>query len=101
MHNWPHLYAESLADVSDVADEIGKASRAASTTSSQRGEKRARQEAQGCRGRALGILLCYRKSWFNEIGVRQISGELGTVSPSGQAAQGEGPADRPDARPHL
>src|SRR5258707_11460777 len=23
MHNWPQLYAESLADVSDVADEIG------------------------------------------------------------------------------
>src|SRR5262249_43672484 len=23
MHNWPHLYADSLADVSDVADEIG------------------------------------------------------------------------------
>jgi hypothetical protein len=23
MHNWPQLYVESLADVSDVADEIG------------------------------------------------------------------------------
>src|SRR6516164_4464846 len=23
MHNWPHLYADSLAEVSDVADEIG------------------------------------------------------------------------------
>src|SRR6059058_4671934 len=24
MHNWPHLYAESLVDVSDVAEEIAK-----------------------------------------------------------------------------
>src|SRR5437764_13296819 len=24
MHNWPHLYAESIVDVSDVAEEIAK-----------------------------------------------------------------------------
>ena len=67
MHNWPHLYAESLADVSDVADEIG-------------GQQGGFYDifptvAKGERGWlgvpwcALGILLCYRKSWFNEIGV--------------------------------
>ena len=25
LNNWPHLYAKSVADVSDIAEEIGKA----------------------------------------------------------------------------
>jgi multiple sugar transport system substrate-binding protein len=67
MHNWPHLYAESLADVSDVADEIGGQQGGffdifPTVAKSERGWL-------GVPWCALGILLCYRKSWFNEIGV--------------------------------
>ena len=67
MHNWPHLYAESLADVSDVADEIGGQQGGffdifPAVAKSERGWL-------GVPWCALGILLCYRKSWFNEIGV--------------------------------
>ena len=67
MHNWPQLYAESLADVSDVADEIGGRQGGfydifPTVAKSERGWL-------GVPWCALGILLCYRKSWFNEIGV--------------------------------
>ena len=67
LHNWPHLYAESLADVSDVADEIGGQQGGfydifPTVAKSERGWL-------GVPWCALGILLCYRKSWFNEIGV--------------------------------
>ena len=67
MHNWPQLYAESLADVSDVADEIGGQQGGfydifPTVAKSERGWL-------GVPWCALGILLCYRKSWFNEIGV--------------------------------
>jgi multiple sugar transport system substrate-binding protein len=67
MHNWPHLYAESLADVSDVADEIGGQQGGfydifPTVAKSERGWL-------GVPWCALGILLCYRKSWFTEIGV--------------------------------
>ena len=66
MHNWPQLYAESLADVSDVADEIGGQQGGfydifPTVAKSERGWL-------GVPWCALGILLCYRKSWFNEIG---------------------------------
>src|SRR4051812_25910124 len=67
MHNWPQLYAESVVDVSDVAEEIAK-------------EQGGYYDifpaiAKGEKGwlavpwAALGILICYRKSWFDEIGV--------------------------------
>ena len=66
MHNWPHLYAKSLADVSDVADEIGGQQGGfydifPAVAKSERGWL----AVPWC---ALGILLCYRKSWFDEIG---------------------------------
>jgi multiple sugar transport system substrate-binding protein len=66
MHNWPHLYAESLADVSDVAEEIGSQQGGfyeifPAVAKSERGWL----AVPWC---ALGILLCYRKSWFDEIG---------------------------------
>ena len=66
MHNWPHLYAESLADVTDVADEIGGQQGGfydifPAVAKSERGWL-------GVPWCALGILLCYRKSWFDEIG---------------------------------
>jgi len=66
MHNWPQLYAESVVDVSDVAEEIAKEQGGyydifASVAKSDKGWLAAPWAA-------LGILLCYRKSWFDEIG---------------------------------
>jgi multiple sugar transport system substrate-binding protein len=66
MHNWPQLYAESLVDVSDVAEEIAKEQGGfydifPAVAKSERGWL-------AVPWAALGILLCYRKSWFDEIG---------------------------------
>jgi len=64
--NWPQLYAESLADVSDLADEIGKA---------QGGyyDICKRVATVGDKWICLpwtvgGGLVAYRKSWFQEVG---------------------------------
>ncbi|HKS64682.1 MAG TPA: extracellular solute-binding protein, partial [Xanthobacteraceae bacterium] len=67
MHNWPQLYAESLADVSDVAEEIAKEQGGFYDIfpAIAKGEK----GWLGVPWAALGILLCYRKSWFDEIGL--------------------------------
>ena len=67
LHNWPHLYADSVVDVSDVAEEVA----------AQQGGfydifPVLMKGANGWLGVpwcALGILLCYRKSWFDEIGL--------------------------------
>src|SRR5216683_6285908 len=64
--NWPQLYADSLADSADVADEIGKAqggyydvSRLVATVGSK---------WIGVPWTVGGGLITYRKSWFEEIG---------------------------------
>jgi multiple sugar transport system substrate-binding protein len=66
LSNWPQLYTESLADVSDVAEELGKSqggfydiSKAVATG----GNKWI--GVPWCTG---GGLVAYRKSWFDEIG---------------------------------
>jgi multiple sugar transport system substrate-binding protein len=68
MHNWPQLYADSVVDVSDVAEEIAAQQGGfhqifASVAKSEKGWL----AVPWC---ALGILLCYRKSWFDEIGFK-------------------------------
>ncbi len=64
--NWPQLYAESLADSSDVAEEIGKAqggyydvSRLVATVGSK---------WIGVPWTVGGGLVAYRKSWFEAVG---------------------------------
>src|ERR1051325_2357036 len=69
MHNWPHLYAESVVDVSDVAEEIAKDGGGfhdafAAVAKSERGWLAVPWVS-------LGILLAYRKSWFDEIGLAE------------------------------
>src|ERR1044071_2097712 len=66
MHNWPHLYAESVVDVSDVAEEIAKEQGGfydifPAIAKSEKGWLAVPWSA-------LCILLCYRKSWFDDIG---------------------------------
>jgi ABC-type glycerol-3-phosphate transport system substrate-binding protein len=64
--NWPQLYAESLADSSDVAEEIGKAqggyydvSRLVATVGNK---------WIGVPWTVGGGLIAYRKSWLEEVG---------------------------------
>jgi multiple sugar transport system substrate-binding protein len=66
LSNWPQLYAQSLADAGDVAEEIGKAqggyydvSRRVATVGNK---------WIGVPWTAGGGLVAYRKSWFEEVG---------------------------------
>jgi len=66
LNNWPQLYTESLADVSDVAGEIGNSqggfydiSKAVATVGSK---------WIGVPWATGGGLVTYRKSWFEELG---------------------------------
>jgi multiple sugar transport system substrate-binding protein len=67
MHNWPQLYANSVADVSDVAEGIARDQGGfhdvfAAVAKGDKGWL-------GVPWCALGIQIAYRKSWFDEIGV--------------------------------
>jgi ABC-type glycerol-3-phosphate transport system substrate-binding protein len=66
--NWPQLYAESLADASDAAEEIGK---------DQGGYYEVSKLVATVGGRWIGVpftagggLIAYRRSWFEEIGLK-------------------------------
>ena len=89
MHNWPQLYAESLVDVSDVAEEIAKEQGGfhdifPSLAKSDRGGWLA---VPWC---ALGILLCYRKSWFDEIGVTKFPDTWESYRAAGKLLKAKG-----------
>ncbi len=66
LHNWPHLYAASVVDVTDLADWQGK----------DQGGYYAQSEAAAKVGNQwlalphgiVGLQMAYRKSWFNEVG---------------------------------
>jgi multiple sugar transport system substrate-binding protein len=68
LHNWPHLYENALVDVSDVAEWQAK----------DQGGFYAQCEAYAkVGGRFMAVphsmvpgLIAYRKSWFDEIGVK-------------------------------
>jgi multiple sugar transport system substrate-binding protein len=66
LNNWAHLYQDSLTDVSDIAEQVGK---------SQKGFYPAAKAvaSNGKRWMALpwcilGNLIAYRKSWFDDVG---------------------------------
>jgi multiple sugar transport system substrate-binding protein len=66
LNNWPQLYASSVVDVSDLAEELGKASGGFY-------EESRLVANDGKKWVALpwsvgGGLLVYRKSWFEEVG---------------------------------
>jgi multiple sugar transport system substrate-binding protein len=66
LNNWAHLYVESLAEVDDVAEELGKAQGGFYDSAKQAAH-------DGNRGLAVpyntvGVQIAYRKSWFDEIG---------------------------------
>src|SRR5437660_3137355 len=68
VNNWPRLYVESLADVTDVAEAIGK---------EQGGYYDLAKVIDNVDGKWIGVpwaigggLITYRKSWFEEIGYK-------------------------------
>ena len=66
LNNWPQLYAESVVDVSDIADAIGKAQGGYYEESRVVANDGKRWIAlPWC---VLGAQISYRKSWFEEAG---------------------------------
>src|SRR6266567_7701062 len=68
VNNWPRLYVESLADVTDVAEAIGK---------EQGGYYDLAKTIDNIDGKWIGVpwaigggLITFRKSWFEEIGYK-------------------------------
>src|ERR687898_268096 len=89
-NNHPHLYAASVADVSDVTDAISKAQGGyykLAVSNTRDGKKSL--SVPWC---VIGAQLAYRKSWFEDVG---------SVPRRRQEAESQGPADRPDARAYL
>ena len=69
LNNLPHLYAASAVDVSDIADEVGKA---------QGGIYAASQQLNKVGSQWVSMpwsvvpgMIAYRKSWFEEIGLKE------------------------------
>jgi len=86
--NWPQLYAESVADASDVAEEIGKAqggyydvSRRVATV----GDKWI-----GVPWTVGGGLIAYRKSWFQEVGYDKFPEDWNTFREAGKKLKAKG-----------
>jgi multiple sugar transport system substrate-binding protein len=67
LNNWPQLYAESVADVSDLAEEIGKAQ--GGFYDESRMVANDGKKWLGVPWCVLGAMIVYRKSWFEEIGL--------------------------------
>jgi multiple sugar transport system substrate-binding protein len=67
--NWAHLYASSLVDVSDVAEPIGKAQKGFydvfTATAKVGGKWLAVPHG------VVGNAIAYRRSWHNEIGIKE------------------------------
>jgi multiple sugar transport system substrate-binding protein len=66
LHNWPHLYANSLVDVTDLAEWQGK-DQGGYYGQSQAAAKVGNQWLALPHG-IVGLQIAYRKSWLQEIG---------------------------------
>jgi len=66
LHNWPHLYASSLVDLTDLAEWQGK-DQGGFYGQSEACAKVGRQWLALPHG-VVGLQMAYRKSWFNEVG---------------------------------
>ena len=86
--NWPQLYAESLADAGDVAEEIGKA---------QGGYYDVSKLVATVGNKWIGVpwtvgggLIAYRKSWFEEIGYDTFPETWDTLLDAGKKLKAKG-----------
>jgi ABC-type glycerol-3-phosphate transport system substrate-binding protein len=85
---WPQLYAESLADAGDVAEEIGKdqggyydVSKLVATVGNK---------WIGVPWAFVGTLVAYRKSWFDEIGYNTFPQTWDALRDAGKKLKAEG-----------
>src|SRR5881394_554376 len=86
--NWPQLYAESLADAGDVADEIGKAQGGYYDVSKQ--VATVGSKWIGVPWSAGGGLVAWRKSWFEEIGHNKFPENWDTFRDAGKKLKAKG-----------
>src|SRR5712692_1386034 len=69
LNNYPHLYASAAVDVSAVADEVGSAGGGIYDASAQLNKVGGRWVSMPWS--VVPALIAYRKSWFEEIGVKE------------------------------
>ncbi|MBV8937145.1 MAG: extracellular solute-binding protein [Alphaproteobacteria bacterium] len=88
LNNWPQLYTESLTDVSDVANDIGKA---------QGGFYDISKAVATIGGKWIGVpwaigggLVAYRKSWFDEIGLNKFPDTWDALRDAGKKLKAKG-----------
>ena len=101
VNNWAQLYADSVVDVSDVAEEIGKAQGGYYETANAVANDGKKWIAVPYT--ILGVLIANRTSWFKEVGYGpdkfpQTWEEYRAV---GQEAESQGASLWPDAGPRL
>jgi multiple sugar transport system substrate-binding protein len=68
LNNYPHLYAESGVDVSDIAEEVGKAQGGIYALPQALCKVGSRWAAMPWS--TVPALIAYRKSWFEEVGAK-------------------------------
>ena len=95
--NWPQLYAESLADVGDVAEEIGKAQGGYYDVSRQVAHGRQQVDRRAVDGRRRADRLSQVLARGGRA-TTKLPRDLGHVPRCRQEAEGQGAADRPDRR---
>ena len=69
LNNYPHLYASSAVDVSDIAAEVAKAQGGIYPASEQLNKVGGQWAAMPWS--VVPGMIAYRKSWFDEIGVKE------------------------------
>jgi hypothetical protein len=69
LNNYPHLYASSAVDVSDIAEEVGKAQGGIYAASQQLNKVGNQWVAMPWS--VVPALIAYRKSWFEEAGAKE------------------------------
>jgi multiple sugar transport system substrate-binding protein len=86
--NWPQLYAESVADAGDVAEEIGKA---------QGGYYDVSKQVATVGSKWIGVpwtcgggLMSVRKSWFKEVGYDAFPDTLDKLRDAGKKLKAKG-----------
>ena len=99
LNNYPHLYASAAVDVSALAEEVGKAQGGIYAPAAQL--NRVGGKWVSMPWSLVPALIAYRKSWFDEVGAKELPEDLAAVPRGRQEAQGGEAPDRPDARQHL
>ncbi|MBN9089078.1 MAG: extracellular solute-binding protein [Reyranella sp.] len=86
--NWPQLYAESVADAGDIAEEIGKA---------QGGYYDVAKQVATVGNKWIGVpwtcgggLMAYRISWFKEVGYDSFPDTLDKLRDAGKKLKAKG-----------